>query len=129
VTHRITWDHSGCEHDAEHPASGEYWCYPTGHVSCDDPTGDCRKHCQISGYSSCDGGWTRCAGECAGYDHPDPGVDHCTNGHVLVTGDCNAVLFIEEDPIANGPDDQSFTDGPIEAEWVGDGYQWAYAGD
>jgi hypothetical protein len=128
MTHHITWDHSGCEHDEQNPASGEHWCYPTGQITCSDPTGDCRKHCRVTGYTNCEDGWIPCVGECAGYDHPDPGVEHCVNGHILDLGDCNAVLFLEEDTITNGPDDPTpFADGPIDVEWTGYGYQWSYA--
>lgn len=125
MTHIITWDHGGCEHSADPEG---HWCSPRGCVSCDDPAGNCRKYCRATGYTACEDGWSLCENECDGYDHPDPGVEHCTSGHVLDLGDeCNAVLFIEEGPISNGPGGQRFTDGPILVEWTGDGYVWDYA--
>ena len=102
MTHTITWDHVNCEHSSD---PDEHWCSPWGLVICNDPTGDCRKHCRAAGYTSwCEDGWIRCVNECTGYDHPDPGVEHCTNGHILDLAECNAVLFIDEDPTSNGPD-------------------------
>lgn len=120
MTHIITWDHAWCDHDA-----GD--CWPRGSVECTDPTGDCRKHCRTMGYTSCEDGWIPCVNECDGYDHAYLDVEHCTNGHVLDLGECNAVLFLEEDLIANGPGSNPFTDArPIGVEWTGDGYQWWY---
>jgi len=123
MTHSVTWDHSDCEH-ADDP--DEHDCTPRGSITCNDPTGSCRKHCQTTEYGSCKDGWNYCENDCLGYDHVDPGVEHCTNGHPLVLGECNAVLFIEEDVEGCGPRVPTYFDGPIEVEWVGDGYTWTY---
>lgn len=124
MSHTITWDHSQCEHTTD----DDHWCSPRGRVSCDDPDGDCRKHCRTTGYTNCENGWNYCRDECDGYDHPNPGVPHCTEGHILDVDECNVMLFIEEDPVTNGPAEQQFTDGPIEAEWwTGYGFMWSYA--
>jgi hypothetical protein len=122
MTHAITWDHTFCDHDE--PDGG---FAPRGYVTCDAPAGSCRKHCRTTGYDGCEDGWTLCGGECAGYDHADPGAEHCTNGHVLDRGECNVVLFLDEDPDGNGPATNPFTDGPIDVEWTGHGYVWEYS--
>jgi hypothetical protein len=127
MTHTITWDHTDCEHDDEHSAAAENWCYPDGTITCTDLTGDCRRHCRTSVYTGCEDGWQYCRNECEGYGHVDPGVPHCTSGHVLDLGECNAILYIDYDVKGCGPvESLPFTDGPIEVEWTGDGYVWTY---
>lgn len=126
MTHAITWDHNYCEHNTN---PDEHWCQPSGHITCLDRTGDCRKHCRDDIHNLCEYGWVPCINECDDYGHPRPrpGIEHCVNGHILDLEECNATLFIEEDTIGNGPDEQPFNDGPIEVEWTGEGYQWSYA--
>lgn len=137
MTHTITWDHDDCEHDLDHD---EHWCAPQrATVTCDDaacphrltPVAD--RDLYDEGWHECPGG-THCTAGVEGeaewrVSHLDPGAAHTTLGHLLKVGEhCNAAEWLSSDWYLGGTVDE-YRDGPIEVEWEGDGYQWAYAGD
>lgn len=138
MTHRITWDHSECDHD---PDPAEHWCSPhQAEVECDDPTCIHRlvPDAPASSGDVYEDGWALCAGgdKCATADaldeyygrvpHADPGVPHTTYGHPLRdTGDCSAAVTLTEDRYLTECV-REYRDGPIKVEWWDSGYHISY---
>lgn len=153
--HYVTWLHDRCEH-SDDPT--EHVCQPDGVVTCQaEGPGEiyCRYICRIGKDDphpySCEEGWSFCsqaslhlpgadalapfiAGSVVNADgedmHQDPGVPHCTNGHVLVVSSCNVLDWLNEGDMEETFADPTYTyhyDGPIDVTWEGDFYEWTYA--
>ncbi|MBM9467286.1 hypothetical protein [Nakamurella leprariae] len=122
--HAVTFDHSDCEHD-----EGDCSPYPT--FVCTAPVdADCRTTCQPANPRDYCDWWTRCE-TCDGYGHPPITGPHCTEGHPLVSGQCNAVEWFMYDDWQAASDEghptQVWPDGPIDIEYTGDSYAWSFA--
>jgi hypothetical protein len=141
ATHTISFDHTSCQHHVEYDEDGDlaedHWCSPEMvAIGCSatresEPEADCRFMCQTcETFAPCDGG-------CASYEHADPGVKHCTEGHLyewLDDPDCNYVLWLNADPsmydelyYSSRDRPVVWYDGAIVPEWDGDGVVWSYA--
>lgn len=126
MTHTITWDHENCEHDDD---PTEHWCSPArADVTCDDLA--CA-HRRSPDYPEpdpyCDESWYACRGDCLRENdwstpHVDPGVDHSTRGYPIEVGPvCSAAVWLSEDQYLGGTVIE-YRDGPIDVEWMVNGY-------
>lgn len=129
--HRVSWDHSGCEHAPLADDSGDDECYPTGTITC-EAEGPGIAFCRYS--CDCEESWYLCThpkDHADPEEHNDPAGPHCREGHVLTIGECNAVLCIEQSDVTECAVDQPLTDfhdGPVDVSYEGDGiYVWEYA--
>lgn len=118
--HSVTWNHSGCEHEHDD-------CTPEPRFECLVPVPDpltvcCRVGCEeCETYSDCDA----CVPGDTEEGHPE--APHCDRGHPLRSYlECQALLFLTDDPSSIEYADGDYHDGPIEVEWDGEYYTWFY---
>lgn len=125
--HRVTWDHTGCDHD-------DGYCMPEGTLTCeavDQGEKMCRWSCDdpdmfCETWSLCDDPRNHIE-RAEGEDpwHVDPGVPHCAAyGHRMIIGECNVIGYHQEDTLNEMFGE--YRDGPVDVEFSGDGYELRY---